>query len=106
MRAFSIAVLMLLSLFVAGAAIGQTAPMAVRIGNSTANDAMAEVNDKFAELLTKYSNARFKATAFQRESLGSVAQMVAASSGGLPDRGFLPLCSEAVRHRRQASQPG
>ena len=82
MRAFFKVVLMLLSLFVAGTAVGQTTPMVIRIGNSTANDAMAAVNDKFAELLTTHSNGRFKATAYQGESLGTIAQMIAALQAG------------------------
>lgn len=35
--------------------------MNVLIGNATANDVNAVINDKFAELLTKYSGGRIKA---------------------------------------------
>jgi len=54
----------------------------VRIGNATANDTQAAANDKFAELITKYSNGRLKATAYHGSSLGNIAQMVRALQAG------------------------
>ncbi len=65
----------------ADAAFGQT-PMTVLIGNATANDTQASANDKFAELLTKYSNGRMKASARHGESLGNNAQMLGALQAG------------------------
>jgi TRAP-type transport system periplasmic protein len=56
--------------------------MNVLIGNATAGDTQAEANDKFAELLTKYSNDRFKASARHGQSLGSNAQMISALQAG------------------------
>ena len=74
------------SLFAAGTVLGQTkaaAPaMNMLIGNATANDTQAAANDKFAELVTKYSNGRIKASARHGESLGSNAQMLAALQAG------------------------
>ena len=73
------------SLFAAGAVLAQgKAPAAqtVLIGNATANDTQAAANDKLAELLTKYSNGRFKASARHGESLGSNAQMIAGLQAG------------------------
>ena len=72
------------SLFAASAVLGQTkqAPMNVLIGNATTNDTQAEVNDKFAELLTKYSDGRLKASVRHGESLGGNAQMLAALQAG------------------------
>jgi len=74
------------SLFATTAVFGQTKPtpsaMNVLIGNATTNDTQAEVNDKFAELLTKYSNGRLKAAARHGESLGGNAQMLAALQAG------------------------
>lgn len=58
------------------------APMDVLIGNITANDTQAAANDKFAELLTKYSNGRLSASARHGESLGTSTQMVAALQMG------------------------
>jgi len=54
----------------------------VRIGNATANDTQAAANDKFAELITKYSNGKLKATAHHGSSLGTIAQMVRALQAG------------------------
>ena len=81
MRVLSKVVLMVASLFLAGIAQAQ-APMNVLIGNATANDTQAEANDKFAELITKYSNGRMKASARHGESLGNNAQMLAALQAG------------------------
>ena len=80
MRALS-SVFLLLA-FVAGTAFGQGSPMTVLIGNATANDTQAAVNNKFAELLNKYSNGRMKASARHGESLGNNAQMLAALQAG------------------------
>ena len=54
----------------------------VRIGNATANDTQAAANDKFAELITKYSNGKLKATAHHGSSLGNIQQMVRALQAG------------------------
>ena len=54
----------------------------ILIGNATANDTQAAPNDKFAELITKYSNGKLKAGARHGSSLGSIAQMVAALQAG------------------------
>jgi len=54
----------------------------ILIGNATANDTQAAANDKFAELITKYSDGRLKAGARHGSSLGSIAQMVAALQAG------------------------
>ncbi len=73
------------SMFAAGAVLAQGKAPAVQnllIGNATANDTQAAANDKFAELLTKYSNGRFKASARHGESLGSNVQMIAALQAG------------------------
>ncbi len=74
------------SLFAASTVLGQTTPAApamnVRIGNITANDTQAAANDKFAELLTKYSDGRLKATAHHGGALGSNAQMLVALQAG------------------------
>ena len=82
MRALFKIVLLVLSLFEAGMAFGQAKPMTVLIGNATANDTQAVVNDKFAELLTKYSNGRLQASARHGESLGNNAQMLAQLQAG------------------------
>jgi TRAP-type transport system periplasmic protein len=54
----------------------------VRIGNATANDTQAAANDKLAELITKYSNGKLRATAHHGSSLGTIAQMVRALQAG------------------------
>lgn len=54
----------------------------VLIGNATAHDTQAAANDKFAELITKYSKGRLKASARQGQSLGTNAQMIAALQAG------------------------
>ncbi len=86
MRAISKAVFVAVSLFAASTAVGQTKPapaaMNVLIGNATTNDTQAEVNDRFAELVTKYSGGRIKASARHGESLGGNAQMLAALQAG------------------------
>lgn len=78
-RAISRAVFFAASLFAASAALGQTTML---IGNATANDTQAAANDKFAELVTNYSNGRIKASARHGESLGNNAQMLAALQAG------------------------
>ncbi|MBI4293025.1 MAG: TRAP transporter substrate-binding protein [Betaproteobacteria bacterium] len=74
------------SVCAAGAVLaqGKSAPPVqnVLIGNATANDTQAACNEKFAELLTKYSNGRFKASARHGEALGNNAQMLAALQAG------------------------
>jgi C4-dicarboxylate-binding protein DctP len=60
----------------------QAAPMNVLIGNATVADTQAAANDKFAELLTQYSDGRIRASARHGQSLGTVAQMVAALQAG------------------------
>jgi C4-dicarboxylate-binding protein DctP len=58
------------------------AQQTVLIGNATINDTQAAANDKFAALMTQYSNGRLKASARHGSSLGSIAQMVAALQAG------------------------
>jgi tripartite ATP-independent transporter DctP family solute receptor len=58
------------------------AQQTVLIGNATANDTQAAANDKFAELITKYSNGKLEASARHGSSLGNIAQMVAALQAG------------------------
>ncbi|MBI2319257.1 MAG: TRAP transporter substrate-binding protein [Betaproteobacteria bacterium] len=74
------------SLLAAGAALGQTKAAApagnVLIGTATANDTQAAAAEKFAELLTKYSNGRFKGAARTGGSLGSNMQMLAGLQAG------------------------
>jgi len=74
------------SLFAASAVIGQTKPATpainMLIGNVTANDTQAAVNDKFAELVTKYSNGRIKASARHGGALGNSVQLLAALQAG------------------------
>ena len=74
------------SLFAAGTVLGQAkaaAPaMNMLIGNATANDTQAAANDKFAELVTKYSKGRINASARHGESLGNNAQMLSALQAG------------------------
>ena len=86
MKAISRVAFVAASLFETGAVLaqGSSAPAVqnVLIGNATANDTQAAANDKFAELLTKYSNGRFKASARHGESLGNNAQMLAALQAG------------------------
>ncbi|MDO8706709.1 MAG: hypothetical protein Q7J84_17365, partial [Sulfuricaulis sp.] len=86
MRAIWKAVFVAVSLFAASAVVGQTKPTpaatSVLIGNATTNDTQAEVNEKFAELLTKYSDGRLKATAHHGGALGGTAQMLAALQAG------------------------
>jgi len=83
MKTISRAAFVAASIFAASTVLGQTAPaMNVLIGNATVNDTQAAVNDKFAELLTKYSGGRIKASARHGESLGSNAQMLAALQAG------------------------
>jgi tripartite ATP-independent transporter DctP family solute receptor len=71
-------------LLFAAALFGQPAlaQSTVLIGNATAGDTQAEANDKFAELLTKYSNGRFSASARHGQSLGNNAQMISALQAG------------------------
>ncbi len=76
---FCAAIVAAASLCMAGAALGQTT---VLIGTATANDAQAATAEKFAELLTKYSNGRFKASARTGGALGSNQQMVSQLQAG------------------------
>ena len=86
MKATSRVVLVAASLFVPSAVLGQTKPVPpavnVLIGNATTIDTQAEINDKFAELLTRYSDGRLKAAARHGESLGGNVQMLAALQAG------------------------
>lgn len=77
--ALAAALLVALSAAPAQKASGQ---QTILIGNATANDTQAAANDKFAELITKYSNGKLKASARHGSSLGSIAQMVAALQAG------------------------
>jgi len=74
----------LISIAAAAVMVFATAAWAddVRIGNATANDTQAAANDKFAELITKYSNGKLQATAHHGSSLGTIAQMVRALQAG------------------------
>ena len=73
------------SLFAAGTVLGQTPAMNVLIGNSTANDAQAAINVRFAELLTRHSNGRFAASSRTGGSLGTNSQMLSTlQAGALP----------------------
>jgi C4-dicarboxylate-binding protein DctP len=54
----------------------------VRIGNVTAGDVQAASCDKFAELITKYSNGKLAATAHQGGSLGNNQQMIRGLQAG------------------------
>lgn len=65
-----------------GQAKSATSAMKMLIGNVTVNDAQAAVNDKFAELVTKYSGGRITATAHHGGSLGNNVQMLAALQAG------------------------
>lgn len=77
MKLLSTLALVCASLF-AATAIAQS----VRIGNATANDTQAAANDKLAELITKYSNGKLKATAHHGESLGNNQQMIRGLQSG------------------------
>jgi len=54
----------------------------VLIGNATAGDTQAAANDKFAELISKYSNGKLNASARHGQSLGTNSQMIAALQAG------------------------
>lgn len=66
------------ALFAGASALAQD----IRIGNATAKDTQAAANDKLAELITKYSNGKLKATAHHGESLGNNQQMIRALQAG------------------------
>ena len=51
MRALSKAIVLVLSLFVAGMVSAQSKPMAVLVGTAAANDTQAAIMAKFAELM-------------------------------------------------------
>ncbi|MBI2316752.1 MAG: TRAP transporter substrate-binding protein, partial [Betaproteobacteria bacterium] len=73
------------SWLMAGALLAPAASAQVQtllIGNATANDTQAAANDKLAELLTKYSNGRFSASARHGSALGGNLQMIAALQAG------------------------
>ena len=71
------------SLFAANIVLGQAQPATTMlIGNVTANDTQAAVNDKFGELVTKYSNGRIKASARHGGALGNSVQLLAALQAG------------------------
>ena len=82
------------SLLASGAVFGQgksAAPVTnVLIGNATANDTQAAANDKFAELITRYSDGRLKARAHHGQSLGSIPQMLASLQAGSVHGMILP----------------
>jgi tripartite ATP-independent transporter DctP family solute receptor len=84
MKTCSKAALFATALFAVSAAAtpSATAQQNILIGNATANDAQAAVNEKFAELITKYSNGKLKASARHGQALGSNTQMVAALQAG------------------------
>ncbi|MBK8065893.1 MAG: TRAP transporter substrate-binding protein [Betaproteobacteria bacterium] len=66
------------ALFAGASALAQD----IRVGNATAKDTQAAANDKLAELITKYSNGKLKATAHHGESLGNNQQMIRALQAG------------------------
>lgn len=73
------------SLFGAAAVLAQgksAAPINMLIGNVTANDTQAGLNDKFAELVTQHSNGRIKASARHGGSLGNSVQLLAGVQAG------------------------
>ena len=84
MKTISKVVFVIASLFAASTVLGQAATPAMNmlIGNATANDTQAAANDKFAELVTKYSNGRIKSSARHGGSLGSYSQIFAAMQAG------------------------
>ena len=84
MKTISKAAFVAASLFAAGTVLGQapTPPINMLIGNVTANDTQAAANDKFAELVTQYSNGRIKASARHGGALGNTVQMFAAMQAG------------------------
>jgi len=84
MRSISVLSLLAAALVAANAmaAPAARAQSNVLIGNATANDTQAAANDKFAELITKYSNERYKASARHGQSLGTNQQMIAALQAG------------------------
>ncbi len=83
------AALLAASLLLSGAALAQS-PQTVLIGNTTANDTQAAANDKFAELITKYSNGRLKASAHHGQALGNIPQMLASLQAGSVHGMILP----------------
>lgn len=89
MKAISKMIFAAVTLLAAGTVLGQTKPstppMNVLVANSTSNDAQAAITVKFAELLTKYSDGRFAASARTGGSLGTNSQMLATlQAGALP----------------------
>ncbi len=72
---------MVASVVAAGTALAQ-APMTMLVGNVTANDTQAAVNDKFAELVTTNSNGRISASARHGGALGNNLQLLAALQAG------------------------
>lgn len=54
----------------------------VLIGNATAADTQAAANEKFAELITKYSNGKLNASVRHGQALGTNSQMIAALQAG------------------------
>lgn len=58
------------------------APINMLVGNTTANDTQAAANDKFAELVTRYSDGRIAASARHGGSLGNSAQMLSGLQAG------------------------
>ncbi|MBI4293023.1 MAG: TRAP transporter substrate-binding protein [Betaproteobacteria bacterium] len=82
------------SLLAVGSVFAQTKPAApavnVLVGNATANDTQAAANDKFAELMTKYSGGRLKASAHHGQSLGNIPQMLSSLQAGSVHGMILP----------------
>jgi tripartite ATP-independent transporter DctP family solute receptor len=81
-RTLTAAWLCALAALVCEPARSQPAPATLLIGNATAGDTQAAVNEKLAELLNKYSNGRFSASARHGQALGNNAQMIAALQAG------------------------
>ena len=61
---------------------GARAQQNLLIGNATAADTQAAANDRFAELITQYSDGKLKASARHGQSLGNNSQMVAQLQAG------------------------
>ena len=83
-RAISKVAFVAAAMFVAGTALaqGKCKVQTLLIGNATANDTQAAGNDKLAELLTKYSNGCFKASARHGSALGGNREMIAQLQAG------------------------
>lgn len=91
MRAGSVlalaAVLALSGQIIPGTAVAQTTFL---IGNATVGDAQAVVNDKFAELVTKHTGGKLKASVRHGQALGGYGQMLPSLQAGAVSGSVLP----------------